>query len=280
MYAAQHGHTATAALLLDRGADAAATHSNGWTALLFAAQQGHTATAALLAFFGAEASPEYRRDHPLLDLLHGWCRLQIAAAFRLHGLLRRALRSGAIAHDPPAGDAAAADILAASGGAVPQLPGWAGLPVCAATERLVRDAGAGWSTTRHWLHHGGFRAAVHTLLLVHERGWRAAGADEGAEGLPYLDVELWFLVCERLRREDFACGPLPHPGEALRPRPWVHAVTNAGAAGAGTDTGPPAHDAMIAQLASMGFAPDMAAAALAASGNNVEQAVGFLLGGN
>ena len=79
-----------------------------------------------------------------------------------------------------------------------------------------------------------------------------------------------------MRREDFACGPLPHPGVALRPRPWVHAVTN----DAGADTGPLVHDAMIAQLASMGFAPDMAAAALAASGNNFEQAVGFLLGGN
>ena len=68
--------------------------------------------------------------------------------------------------------------------------------------------------------------AVPTLLLVHERGWRVAcaGADEGAGRLPYLDVELWFLVCGRLRREDFACGPLPHPGAALRPRPWVHAA--------------------------------------------------------
>ena len=46
------------------------------------------------------------------------------------------------------------------------------------------------------------------------------------------------------------------------------------------DSGPRIHDKMIAQLASMGFAPDVAAAALAASGNNFEQAVGFLLGGN
>ena len=46
------------------------------------------------------------------------------------------------------------------------------------------------------------------------------------------------------------------------------------------DTGPRVHDKITAQLASVGFAPDMAAAALAAPGNNVEQAVGVLPGSN
>ena len=220
LWAAHNGHAQTAVLLLDRGTDVAAMGSGGRTALWCAAAGGHTQTAAVLAFFGAEASPEHRHQQSILAVLHSWCRLRIAAACRLHGLLRRALRSGAIARDPPAAAAAAAAVLAASSGPVRRVrvSVWAGLPVCATTVRLVRDAAAGWSTTRHWLHHGGFRAAVHTLLLVHERGWRVAGADEEAEPcLPYLAVELWFLVCRRLRREDFPCSP--PPDETMRPRP-------------------------------------------------------------
>ena len=48
MCAAENGHTATAALLLDRGADIAATDSGGDTALHHAAQFGHTPCVALL----------------------------------------------------------------------------------------------------------------------------------------------------------------------------------------------------------------------------------------
>ena len=86
-----------------------------------------------------------------------------------------------------------------------QLPGLpeAPPPVCAATARLARDVVRGWSPTRHWLYHAGFRCAVHTLLLMHERTWRLSAPVEDA--LPYLDVELWFLVCGLLRREDFEC---------------------------------------------------------------------------
>ena len=69
-----------------------------------------------------------------------------------------------------------------------------------AQARLMRAALSGWSPTRHWLFHGGFRAAVHTLLLVHERTWRLASPVEML--LPYLDVELWFLVCGQLQRQD------------------------------------------------------------------------------
>ena len=205
MFAAQEGHTTTAALLLDRGADLAAKDDRGRMALTHAANKGHTQTAALLA----EVPPEYRRRRTVLALLHGWCQLRIAATFRLHDLLRRALRTAA--RDPPTAAAAAA-ILAASRSRQPELPGWAGLPVCAVTVRLVRQAVSGWSPSRHWLHHGGFRAAVHTLLLVNERGWRLASATAAAEEeeeeshLP-LPVELWFVVCGGLRREDFACGP-------------------------------------------------------------------------
>ena len=236
--AASGGHTATVVLLLDRGADIAATDMFGETALVVAARpchilrpQCHTQTVAVLAFFGAEASPQsmalgwYRG----LNALLGCCRLRIAASFRLHDLLRRALRSGAIARDPSVAVSAKASQLASS---MTEL--WQPSPVCAATVRLVRQAVSGWSPSRHWLHHGGFRAAVRTLLLVHERGWRLAGAlekeDEGGSCLPYLDVELWFLVCGRLRREDFPSGPLGALGEAMRPRPWVHAAAEAGAA--------------------------------------------------
>ena len=257
MHAAKNGHTATAALLLDRGADIGATVPYGKTSLHFAATEGHVATAALLlergddarrigahktprtashrarslklarrqaraalrtaasnghhdvvavlAFFGATASTVERRAHPLLAALHGRHKLEIAAAFRLHGLARRALRSGAIAHDPPT--AAAAAILATAGSAEPQAPGLPGLPVCAATARLAKAAGRRWSPERHWLYHGGFRAVVHTLMHVQERGWRLDGAaedagEEGVADLPYLPAELWFLVCAHLRRED------------------------------------------------------------------------------
>ena len=55
MSAAWHGHTATAALLLDRGA----TASDGDTALLCAAEAGHTATAALLLDRGADVDATY-----------------------------------------------------------------------------------------------------------------------------------------------------------------------------------------------------------------------------
>ena len=226
MWAAFNGHAATAELLLNHGADLAArgTHG-GHTALVFAViGGGHTQTAALLAFFGAEAPPEDRQQLPVLAVLHTWCRLRIAATFRLHGLLRRALRSGAIGRDPCRAVAAGAAVLAASDGPAPQLPGWAGLPVCTTTARLVRDAASGWSTTRHWLHHGGFRAVVHTLLLVQAHAARPASAPEAGHSLPYLPVELWLLVCRQLRREDFPCGPLPAPDAAMRPRPWVHAL--------------------------------------------------------
>ena len=93
LLAAEKGHTATATLLLDRGADVGATSNDGRTALTVAAQQGHTHTAALLAFFRANASDDHQLQHPLLAALHGWCRLRIAAAFRLDGLAQRLSRS-------------------------------------------------------------------------------------------------------------------------------------------------------------------------------------------
>ena len=93
------------------------------------------------------------------------------------------------------------------------------LPVCAATVRLCRAAVSGWSPARHWLHHGGFRAA-RTLLHVHERVQRLVGA--GEQGcLPYLPVELSLLMCAHLRRDDFLCGALIALGESMQPRPWL-----------------------------------------------------------
>ena len=94
--------------------------------------------------------------------------------------MRDALRSGAIARDPPATATAA---ILASAVLPPRHPWLPKLPVCKATVRLAKAAVSPWSPTRHWLYHGGFRAAVHTLLLVSERGWRLAeaGAGDGAE---------------------------------------------------------------------------------------------------
>jgi len=269
-WAAEGGHTATVALLLDRGAGIDNRSPDGWTALMCAVNhgdetaavsllllnrgadfdavdyggftaiylagrkwrsRGNGKTAALLAFFGAKASANERRESPLLASLHGWCRLQIAATFRLHGLARRALRSGAIARDPPTLAVAAAILAAArssnTGVHASGLPA-RGLPVCAETARLARAAVSGWSPVRHWLYHGGFRATVETLLLVRERKWRlAAGpASEAVEGasVPCLPVELWFLMCRHLRRDDFACSSLLDLGDlddTMRPRPWL-----------------------------------------------------------
>ena len=60
---------------------------------------------------------------------------------------------------------------------------------------------------------------------MHERTWRLAGAEEDPR-LPCMDVELWFLVCGCLRREDVPCGLLPALDEAMRIRPWVPAVVD------------------------------------------------------
>ena len=46
-------------------------------------------------------------------------------------------------------------------------------PVCAATTRLARDVVRGWSPTRHWLYHAGFRRTVHTLRPTPPRTCRA-----------------------------------------------------------------------------------------------------------
>ena len=60
MFAAMKGRTTTAALLLDRGANVAATHCRGVTALMFAAMSGRAATLTLLLDHGASPSATCR----------------------------------------------------------------------------------------------------------------------------------------------------------------------------------------------------------------------------
>jgi hypothetical protein len=85
-------------------------------------------------------------------------------------------------------------------------------PVCLTTTRLARAAMKCWSPMRHWLFHGRFRAAVHTVLLVHERlGRRPERTSASSSGatLPSLPDELWLLVCAMLLRRDWRAPPPP-----------------------------------------------------------------------
>ena len=93
------------------------------------------------------------------------------------------------------------------------------LPVCPATCKFARTAMSEWGPSRHWLYHAGFRAAVHTVLLVEERlaqeearaqrrmqvhgqeGSRAQQQQQpGTACAPLLPAELWLLICTCLLR--------------------------------------------------------------------------------
>ena len=52
----QNGHTATAQLLIEAGADVNQAVTDGSNAFIFAAQDGHTATAQLLIEAGADVN--------------------------------------------------------------------------------------------------------------------------------------------------------------------------------------------------------------------------------
>ena len=61
-WAAQEGHKDVVALLLDKGADVAATDEYGWTALHWAAQGGHKDVVALLLDKGADVAATDKMD--------------------------------------------------------------------------------------------------------------------------------------------------------------------------------------------------------------------------
>ncbi|POM78844.1 Hypothetical protein PHPALM_3577 [Phytophthora palmivora] len=70
-YAARYGHAEVISLLLQRGADVAATEEDGWTALHYAAANGKTAVVSLLLQHGADVAAT-KED--------GWTALHYAAA--------------------------------------------------------------------------------------------------------------------------------------------------------------------------------------------------------
>ena len=58
---------------------------------------------------------------------------------------------------------------------------------------------SGWSPSTHWLHHGRFREAVHTVLLVAQR----LGRDDQPAALSVLPMMVWREVLGELLRQDW-----------------------------------------------------------------------------
>lgn len=94
----------------------------------------------------------------------GWGMLRAAAAGRYWRLAAQLLRSGATDPDMyPAGTLLhAATSKEPWPQATPRL-------VCPTTVRLIKRALSGWSRGTHHLYHAAFRAAIHTVLHIHER---------------------------------------------------------------------------------------------------------------
>ena len=99
-----------------------------------------------------------------MKAVEGWSSLQVAVGCRLYADAAMALRNGVV-EPPQEAEAQAALLRIAS-----EVPSWeAPLPVCQATLRLARAALAGWSPTRHWLHHARHREVVVTVMQIAER---------------------------------------------------------------------------------------------------------------
>jgi hypothetical protein len=180
MWAAEHGHSEVARLLLDRAADPnQARTDDGATALMFAACYGRLEVAQLLLLFGAdpevqdvdgETAQAIALDDgqpgvaACLGAVAGWPAFKIAVACRLHADARRMLHRGTV--DPS--DCSLAELLVVGG--TPANTLWPGSPgPCDATAALARAAMSSWSPGRHSLHHLGVRSGVLTTLLVARR---------------------------------------------------------------------------------------------------------------
>ena len=103
-------------------------------------------------------------------------------ACRLVDDAKRGLRAGRL--DPCAGPTSLAELVAAS--ASPKDALWPGSPdVCPATTRLVHDAMAPWSPSRHFLFHAGVRSHILVVMLTADR----------VRGRHNVPTELWRLIC-------------------------------------------------------------------------------------
>lgn len=236
IFAAHEGHAAVASRLLAAGAAVDRQNADGSTALRLAIRMGRqTVAQALLVFGGSLADPSLMQDAISFghDELANWLAttgaghpLMVAASHRLHADLRSALRLGAVDPERDAtGPIRDRGVLLA---AVAAAHDTAHTPVCPVTTALVRDALAGWSPRRHWLHHGAFRRMVRILLLVARRLSATGLASELLEAdeqqvqrrrsarlravnraLPVLPHELWLAVLGFALRGDVpaaACG--------------------------------------------------------------------------
>ena len=222
--ASTHGHLGVLRVLLARSADPDPVafgdwdwdwQRRHWTPTMLASCHGHLNVVQLLATYGANMgavehkgehigehireetarSEAERGNHPeivaFLDVIESWHPIRIAIACRLHADLRLLLKTGSI--DPVGW--CPLSVLMGTATSPDEL--WPGQPKpCPATTCLARAAMAKWSPATHWLHHGGFRKVVWTVLLVAQRL-------KANSTLPVLAVLGWHGILGELRRRDW-----------------------------------------------------------------------------
>jgi hypothetical protein len=200
--ACQNGHLHIAVALLAGGADVQWNRRGDLaTPLHAAALAGNIRLAKLLVAFGADPCAETAAAHrgetaavwataEVKCEVAKWLRMAearqiavggppwcppagfpmppfgLAIAQHLHTEAVLALRLGRIDSDACVGSVAA--ILGAAHGG------------CSRSLALARSAFAGWSPSRHWLHHAAFRAAVRSVLLTAQRLEHGAAIDADA----------------------------------------------------------------------------------------------------
>ena len=168
--AALGGRLAVVQWLAGHGGSVTQADKHRRTPLAIAAQEGHLAVVQWLAGHGGSVTQPSNRGttpaaaatthgHPavaaFLTAASSWPAFKILVACRLVDDAKRGLRAGRL--DPCAGPTSLAELVAAS--ASPKDALWPGSPdVCPATTRLVHDAMAPWSSTRHCLFHVGVRS--------------------------------------------------------------------------------------------------------------------------
>lgn len=235
--AIEQGHLGTAQVLLRHGCNPnVAAFDDGSTPLHFAVRYrtANLNMIQLLVAFGANtAATDLNNRTPKdwavakgranvaawLDAVEGWSALQVAVGCRFHGDAAAALRHGMIS--PPEGADDYDAVLATASDFAP----WDAAPaVCRKTVRLACAAYAGWSVSRHWLHHVQQREVVLLVMLIKQRlknarqhcchehhnvagAARVGGAHElgppNGLQLPWMPPELWFSMLGFVLRSHF-----------------------------------------------------------------------------
>lgn len=226
LFASRFGRLGMVRALILRGADPSIADEDGVTPAMAVSMRGPTMgeeILPLLAIYGADfkavcnagetagsLAQQFNHTHlvAFLNATKNWHPFRMAIGKRLHADLKIMLKTGQI--DPNAGCCPLPDLMATAttDAAWPDQP-----PVCPITTRLARMALAKWSPSTHWLHHGRFQEAVHTLLLVSARLDNLASspgrrsARRGA--LLVLPFIVWRMVLGQLLRRDFPAHPPP-----------------------------------------------------------------------